>query len=585
MERCLLIRTLPLAVGLTAAAPTESTPAEFRFKEESLHRLVQAVPTLLRSQDPKTGRFGRGIWIVTDQNVIYPLAAAWAIQSDSNPYYHDPKVLEAVMAGGDALIDDADANGQWEFRKKDGSTWGKIYMPWTYSRWIRAFGLIREAMPPERRARWEKALLLGYSGIARTALGHVHNIPTHHAMGLYHAGQLFERQEWCQQAKDFMAKVVAAQNPGGFWSEHHGPVVAYNFVYSEALGIYYALSGDRSVLPALERAARFHAAFTYPDGSIVETVDERNPYHGGVHLGNVGFTFTSAGRGYLARQFALAAQKGRGPDADECASLLLYGEEGPAEPTAAEAQDHTFVLGNREALIRRKGPWFICLSAYHCPVPENRWHQDRQNLVSIFHDRAGLIVGGGNTKLQPLWSNFTVGDTALLHHQPGDPNPKFTPPPGLTHVPSAATLSDGDPPSLRLEYNGEACRVAVEPVDDRRIRLRLQATTRTGAPVQAHVTLLPHLGQTVHTSSGIERKLSEEAFTLGPGDTGGWIAHAGWRLSLPDGARVTWPVLPHNPYRKGGEAEVSEGRLVVSIPFATGREEAVLTLEVEGGSQ
>ena len=32
----------------------------------------------------------------------------------------------------------------------------------------------------------------------------------------------------------------------------------------------------------------------------------------------------------------------------------------------------------------------------------------------------GVFLGGGNTKLQPLWSTFTVGDVSLLKHKPGD---------------------------------------------------------------------------------------------------------------------------------------------------------------------
>ena len=55
------------------------------------------------------------------------------------------------MAGGDALIAEQMPDGQWIFRKKDGSEWGPIYQPWTYSRWIRAFFLIKDAMPPQRR--------------------------------------------------------------------------------------------------------------------------------------------------------------------------------------------------------------------------------------------------------------------------------------------------------------------------------------------------------------------------------------------------------------------------------------------------
>ena len=124
------------------------------------------------------------------------------------PSHTQTALLEAIMDGGDALIEDQDARGMLVFRKKDGSTWGDIYMPWTYSRWVRAYGLIRDAMPPDRRARWEKALALGFDGISRTALHRVHNIPAHHAMALYHAGQLLDRPEWRRQATEFMAEVA-----------------------------------------------------------------------------------------------------------------------------------------------------------------------------------------------------------------------------------------------------------------------------------------------------------------------------------------------------------------------------------------
>src|SRR4051812_36156145 len=193
-----------VVIASTVFALLVATPVaradELRFKDDFLAQLVKAVPTILGQQDKKTGRFGTGTWIVTDQNAMYPLATAWSIKDERNPHYHSPQVLDAVMAAGDALIADQDSKGMWEFRKKDGSTWGQIYMPWTYSRWVRAYSLIKDAMPVDRRAKWEKALLLGYDGIAKGELDHLHNIPTHHAMGLYIAGKAFNRPQWCEQA-------------------------------------------------------------------------------------------------------------------------------------------------------------------------------------------------------------------------------------------------------------------------------------------------------------------------------------------------------------------------------------------------
>ena len=580
-ERYLPLLLIVLGLlSLSVRSSAGGAPAELRFRDDFLKRLVAAVPGILKTQDPKTGRFGTGVWIVGDQHPIYPLAVAWATESKDNPYYHDAKVLDAIMAGGDALADDADASGQWVFRKKDGSTWGMIHQPWTYSRWIRAFALVRDGMPPDRRKKWEDALILGYDNIAKTAMRRVHNIPTYHAAGLYIAGQVFNRPEWREQAKDFMAKVVAAQDPAGFWSENHGPVVSYNFVYVEGLGIYYAASGDASVLPALDRAARFHANFTYPDGSRVETVDERNPFHAGILLGNQGFCFTPEGRGFLARQFGLLARAKKPISSDGIAGFLTHGQEGLIAPTAADVGDRTFRLEGGKALIRRKGPWFICLSAYHCPIRESRWIQDRQNLVSIFHDRCGLILGGGNTKLQLLWSNFTVGDTSLLAHTPGDQKPDFKPKGPLFHIPSAAGLKKSDPPGLGLVYGEEKCSIEVEPLDDSHLRIRLRATSKSGLPVAAHLILMPHMGQPIRTERTPERVLGEKGFTLTSEEAGGWIAHAGWKLSLPEGSSVTWPVLPHNPYRKDGSATPAEGRIVISIPFSPTIREQVVTLTI-----
>ena len=577
MGRCLFLLII-CALALQCAA--EGDQMQLTFKDEFTRLLPEKVAGILQGQDSETGRFGKGVFCVTDKNVVFPLAVAWSLESKDNPYYHDAKLLEAIMAGGDALISDADASGQWVFRKKDGSTWGNIYMPWTYSRWVRAYGLIRDAMPPDRRKRWEDALILGYTGISKTALTRLVNIPTHHAMGLYIAGQLFNKPEWCEQAKGFMGRVAGAQDPGGFWTEHYGPVVMYNFVYTDALGVYYSVSKDKTVLPTLERAAKFHSAMTYPDGSSVETVDERNPYHTGLSMGNVGFTFTPEGRGRLAQQIELHKSRGGGFDAEMMASFILYGEEGPAVPTQAMKGDSTWTSGDDKALIRRSGKWFVCLSAYHCPVTTNRWIQDRQNLVSIFHDRTGLILGGGNTKLQPLWSNFTVGDVSLLQRKTGEIAPNFTPPDSLFHIPSAVALERADPVGLLLDYGQERCEITVDPVDDSTMSIHLKATTDSGQPVAAHLTLFPHMGKSLKTECGVEKMLNGDTFALSGKEIGTWIEHAGWRLTVPDNATVAWPVLPHNPYVKDGAAKPSEGRIVVTLPFSREKQEYVLTLTV-----
>lgn len=547
---------------------------EWNPEPELLASLDAAVPQILASQK-ENGQFGTEPWICGDQNVIFPLAAAWHLKESR--YHGDEEVLAAIVRGGDALIDAQDEQGKWTFLKKDYSEWGQIYMPWTYSRWIRAYQLVQGAMQGDARARWDEALLMGFDGISRTCLAHVHNIPAHHAMALFCAGTVFGRDDWRAQSRAFMSRVADAQSPQGWWPEHNGPVVAYNFVYSDSLGIYYGMSGDEAVLPALERAAAYHASLTYPDGSTVETVDGRNPYHGGVHDGNPGFSHTAAGRGYLAQQHRLLLAEGTGFASDYAASLLLYGGRGEAVETAAGKERHVFRMGD-EATAVRNGPWFICLSAFVVDFPQNRWGQDRQNFVSVFHDRAGLVVGGGNTKLQPLWSCFTVGDKTLLSHTPGDEDPDFDVPEGLIHVPDELSYDSGeDGGRLRMRYGEETCSIDARVASETELTLVYTATGNSGLPVDGHVTLMPHLDREVRFASGKTVALGDSKAEWA-GEA--WMQHAGWRLHLPHGSRVVWPALPHNPYRKAGDSTIEEARLVVVLPFSAevGRHELRLSV-------
>ena len=584
-------------IGLPHPMP-EARLTDWQPTAELQAHLQDAIPDILQSQK-EDGCFGTEPWISTDQNVLLALAAAYVLPTSD--YHGSELVLEAIGRGGIALARAQDENGMWEFRKKDGSEWGPIRMPWTYSRWIRAFYHIGDQLPESVRQQWLAGLELGFSGIfteleviereqispQQVAVSHrkaaasqahrfirIHNIPAHHAMALAFAGKSFNRPAWRQRAAEYLRAVAAAQSAHSWWEEHGGPVVAYNFVYAEALGIYLSLTGDETVRPALERAAQYHAEFTYPDGSAVETVDGRNPYAAGIRLGNNGFSLTPAGRGWLARQHRLFLQEGGIFDADHAATMLLYGGQGPISPPAGEYESHVYRMGDMANTWRSK-PWFICYSAIVTDLSAGRFGQDRQNFVSLYHDRTGLIVGGGNTKLQPLWSNFTVGDTALLAHVAGDEDPDFSARAGLLHVPDTAQLdSSGDLTRLRLHYGAAICSIALTQTGEDEMRIELgqysndqdkQCNSATDQ-VQAHLTLMPSLGELLHASNGSESLLGNTSVVI-EADENGWIEHGDWRLTLPAGSRCSWPVLPHNPYRKDGLAMIDEARIVISVPL------------------
>ena len=565
----MVIKMLPIAGAVliaSLAAVAQDTWDSWPPRDYLVKSLVEAVPRYLDEYHPDTGRFGTEPWICSDQNRIFPLAAAWAIEDQNNPWHHSDEVLEAVAKGGEALAGDMDADGKWTFRKKDNSTWGQIHMPWTYSQWIRAYHLVRDALPEASRKKWEQGLLLGFKGIRRYADGGVHNIPTHHAMALYIAGVCFDNDDWRNAATTFMAKAVDKQDPVGFWSENFGPVVGYNRVYVDALGIYYHFSKDPVVLDALERSAKFHSSVLWPDGSSVSCIDERQVYHKGIGVGNVGFSRTPEGRGFLLKQVAAYRKGGEQlVNADYAAAMLLYGGQGEGIPPAAERDESAVALGDNDALIRRKKPWQWAFSGYACKPADSRWIQDRQNLVDVYHDALGLVIGGGNTKLQPYWSTFTVGDPALLEHEAGDESPDFTPDIDLLWTPDSATISNDEATSIMtLKYGDVECQVTAQALEDGTMTLTYEAPQ--GRRVEAHVPLLRR-AEELRTGAGEAIRLNEEDVLLSSIQVGGHVVLEGLKISVPEGAWLRWPAWQHNPYKKDGSSSISTAKLALVLPF------------------
>ena len=566
MEKALIVISLIVLAHVAMAAAAEDEWDNWPPRAYLLKSLTHAVPGYLETFHAETGKFGTEPWICSDQNLVFPLAAAWAIEDGDNPWYRGEDLLHAIAKGGEALADEADEDGKWTFRKKDNSTWGQIHMPWTYSRWVRAYHLVREALPDASREKWERGLLLGFKGIRTYMDGGVHNIPTHHAMGLYIAGVCFENEEWKDAAATFMAKAAAKQDPTGFWSEHFGPVVGYNKVYVDAMGIYYHFSRDPMVLDVLRKSAKFHANVLWPDGSSVSAIDERQIYHGGPDVGNVGFSWTPEGRGFLLKQ--VAAYSGGGEalvNADYAAAVLLYGGAGEAAAPASDRDEGSVVLGGNDALIRRQKPWQWAFSGYACKPSDSRWIQDRQNLVDIYHDELGLVAGGGNTKLQPYWSTFTLGDPGLLKHEDGDESPDFTPGIDLLWTPGEAVIgNEAATAAMALKYGEAECGVSAKPNADGTMTVTYEGPA--GKRVEAHMPLL-NRAASLRTAAGNVVELGEEDMVLPSEEIGGCVVFGGLKVTVPEGASLRWPAKQHNPYKKDGSSSLDNAKLVLVMPF------------------
>ena len=544
-----------------------------------LRTLVEDVPLNLERFDKKTGRFlTEGGWAVTNQDLVYPLALLYQTEHPDNPYFKDARILAYAQQGGDAWRDFQYPDGKVEFVKVDDSTWGPIYMPWSMYHWVETYALLREDLGDERRARWEDGLTLAFDGIAADlASGRVHNIPTWNGMATFRAGQILDREDWRAAGRRMIHLAVAEQQPGGYWLEHHGPTPSYNTVYVHAIGLYYFFSGDESVLPCLERATDFHIRYTYPDGRLVETIDGRVKYHDRVNThGLSAFSLFPQGRRYA--RFLIGewlAERERHPlphlTYNQTASgpKIAGGEYGlsariapvihhfaqGAEAPIPQDEDEYFIHDLGHAILRRGHGWFTCISGVVTPAVESRWGQDRQCYLSIWHEKLGLVAGGGNAKEQPAFSTFVVGENGYL--------------------PNAAMLrSNGDVDSVILGYAGHDCRLTVVIEDAHRLRLTFAGPDDVASVGQVQFRI--HAGEPLHTAKGDEMDTGPAAIELTADTAGGWVSHRGLRFVLPAGSRLTWPVSPFNPYAADGAGPLDEAAAVLAVPLQDGPAEIVL---------
>lgn len=96
----------------------------------------------------------------------------------------------------------------------------------------------------------------------------------------------------------------------------------------------------------------------------------------------------------------------------------------------------------------------------------------------------------------------------------------------------------------------------------------------SGGPIEKHLPLVPHLGELVRLSTGDVIPLGEQPFAWTvPGQVGA-VEHDGWRLLLPGGTRIEWPVMSED----GGAIE--EARLVVVMPFPPDRDRYEMVLQI-----
>lgn len=587
---------------------------EKRVARVVLSKMAAGIPALLARIEQGTGRLLNpdGKFAIFDQHPIYALAFLY--RAAGTEWQGRKELLEAARGMGGAILDLQAPDGRFPLIKDDGSHWGHSTLPWHVGPWLEAWRLLGEDLDAGTRERWREGLARWMESVAGelSRKPRLHNIQAYCAAILVRAARLMARPEWERIGERFLRKIAKLQTEDGYWPEGGSPTLIYNLVYLHALGLYHLATGAAWVRRHLQRGLALHLIFTYPDGTCVETVDGRVRHHREPFaLGLLAFLPFPEGQELAARileRISAAAEEGV-INGNLAYALENWPEEENAPPAAERARIRArqrspfqrktlwdvlqegnwtwdapgvaVALAGR-ALARRGGDWFWCLSglgrSIHEPGPSfgHRWHNDLGQRLSLWHARAGLVIGGGSSRLDPAFHTFAVVTDGAFHF-----------------APDFARVEAGDDrgDALRLTCGFVRCRLDVGALEDGAVSLRWSAEwpdRDNQVAVTAGFTLPGLLDREARSSlKGTQPE------TLGARKDVIWIERPDppvpeWTLAagkveigLPVGATFHWPEYPFNPYAIDNAAPPEEAVGAVSFRLENGEEKEV-TVRIRG---
>lgn len=498
-------------------------------------------------------------WKHFGYSILAP-AVLYTKQHPANPRYRDSRMLALAIRIGDLL---ASENEKGKFKPRLDSDWD------TYT-WLETYRLLAKDLGDARRDRWKRALLENVAPLEPDAAERVDfpwynspyigTSPNHYSQWaelLYLAGREFDKPGWVKLGATILHRFAAVeQTQDGYWGEHSrsGPTTGYDHLTLSAVAFYWEHSQDPAALEALRRSTTFHMYFTYPDGTPVETINDRNRYWAVSAWSQFAFSNFPEGRRYaefLAGFFQ--------PDKLSMDSLgrlaqdALYYHEGPSAPIPQD-QDRYVHRMSVPAGIRKTGPWVVCLSGIvDTPAVTNQFYVDRQANLSVFHSKLGQIISGANSKRQPELATFHEKIGGVVYHMP---------------LSSRLQMSD-ERDRLSLAYNSFFTDLFVEPASERELRFRfvISGKGRPAEPALATLQLVLKPGETLETGAGRSVTVGNEPLELAPEAIGGWIRHHGWTLYVDPSARLVWPIHPYNPYANAPETTLDHAVAALSVPL------------------
>jgi hypothetical protein len=498
--------------------------------------------------------------------IIIP-AVLYAKKHPANKHYHEARMLELAKKLGALLVRE---NNSGTYSKRHDSDWD-TYM------WLEAYRLLKNDLDETTRELWAAAikqnldllwpLLNKYKERPWYTPPFIITSPNHlsiYASALLLGGHVFNQQEWIKASSEVLHRFCTEeQAKDGYWGEHSqaGPTTGYDFITVTQISVYAEYSKDPAALKALERSLNFHKYYTYPDGTPVETINDRNRYWGVSVWGHFGYSHFPDGRRYarfLSSFYPLNGDTisygGDMQSLGRIAQDAIYYHEGPSGHIPQDSVNYAHTM-HVPAGIRKNGAWTVTYSGIIAPkVSLNNFFLDRQGNFSVFHYKKGLIITGANSKRQPQLATFT-------EYVRGD---------SLNMPVSSKLVLNNKMDKLSLAYNVFYATIEVPKPTTDKLSFDIRTVYKWGdADTRMNLQLVLKSGMELVTGSGKKITLGAEPVFLDSADVNGLITHNGWTMHVPASAKLYWPVYPFNPYADAPEKDIIKavGRLTMQVPL------------------
>ena len=357
------------------------------------------------------------------------------------------------------------------------------------------------------------------------------------AEGIWTAGRALHQPSWQDAAGSFINRLIEYSHRDGYFEENTndaregGPSLAYTPLTA---GCAYTVQREGGALD-LGFFKRCGACYRNLHDTRLRPLafsDERaNPVDHRAHrpFGRALHALTPEGRGFLRLILD--------PDLGHChydrmslehlARLDFELDQMACGPGALPEplQDGAFRLQLPLGVVRSNA-WTVGLSALralnHEASPNSDYALDRQSLVHLSHDTAGVILPGLKSKRDPLWSTVRIGDDAY---------PTKT---------GTLDLAD-DGISAEAHYGSYSVNltwiVKPSPV--------LELASPADRVLTTQLALAVGQGESLHLDSGRVLLLSEENAEVSNVTT---ISTDTWVMEADRPGRLVWPIRPFDPY-------------------------------------